>query len=74
MVDPNSAAFPTFETNEWGLTKHEYFAAMALQGLLSNPEIATRFEDLSDKNLRNLADYAIAAAYFLTEQLNKSAE
>jgi hypothetical protein len=30
------------QNDEWGLTKREYFAAMAMQGLISNPN--TSFE------------------------------
>lgn len=43
-TDPNEAAFPTLYpdgTEYGGLTKREYFAAMALQGLLA----ANRPED-----------------------------
>ena len=38
-TEPNQAAFAYFnEMNSWqtGLTKREYFAALAMQGLLSN--------------------------------------
>lgn len=41
MTDPDANAFPIFEANgrynplEAGLTKREYFAAMAMQGLLA---------------------------------------
>jgi hypothetical protein len=43
----NANAFPQAkkdlnENSEYGLTKREYFAAMAMQGLLSNPN--TSFE------------------------------
>lgn len=34
-IDANAAAFPSFPI-EGGLTKREYFAAMALQGLLAS--------------------------------------
>ena len=49
--------------SEGGLTKREYFAAMALQGLLSNPTLAS-----------TNSEYAIVAVDFsnkLTEELNK---
>lgn len=45
MSEANKPAFPVSELPkqyqpklEWGLTKREYFAAMALQGLLADPE------------------------------------
>lgn len=49
----------------------EHVAALALNGLISNPAIVSGWNELSDKNLKNLADYAIASAYFLQEQLHK---
>lgn len=46
-----------------GLTKREYFAAMALQGLLSNPS--------ADHPFSEVADDAVKAAEFLIERLNE---
>lgn len=40
MTNANEPAFPNEGTHQFaynGLTKREYFAAMAMQGLLSNP-------------------------------------
>lgn len=34
---------------KWGLTKREYFAAMAMQGLLSDPNIKFNIEEISVK-------------------------
>jgi len=48
----------------------EHVAALALNGLLSNPKVIKR-EELSDKNLQILADQAVAAAYWLEERLKK---
>jgi hypothetical protein len=43
MTIPNNYAFPVaLDFFAGGLTKREYFAAMAMQGLLSNPN--TSFE------------------------------
>lgn len=36
MTNANSAAFPSYPI-EGGLTKREYFAALAMQGILANP-------------------------------------
>ena len=35
----NQPAFAAYDTTDWqvGLTKLEYFTAMAMQGMLSNP-------------------------------------
>lgn len=44
---------------QWGLTKREYFASMAMQGYLSNPEFVG---DMSD---------AVRAADALLEELAK---
>lgn len=41
MTDPNDRAFPfdyVQPEKAWGLTKREYFAGLAMQGLLSHPE------------------------------------
>ena len=54
-------------TAELGLTKHEYFAALALQGILSNSSL-----DQEDYNPANYANLAIEAAEILIIQLNKS--
>ena len=36
IVLPDQTAFPSTELMTFGLTKREYFAAMAMQGLISN--------------------------------------
>jgi hypothetical protein len=64
MINPNDQAFPAIAPNDegWnGMTKREYFAALAMQSLLTstfaNPEEA--------------AKQAVEAADALIEQLNK---
>lgn len=47
-----------------GLTKREYFAAMALQGFLTNP-------DYNDANHEQTAKMAVKAADALLNELNK---
>lgn len=47
-----------------GLTKRELFAAMAMQGMLANPEGGDRHQDL-------IADYAASFADSLLARLSK---
>ncbi|MFA5897827.1 MAG: hypothetical protein WC829_01810 [Hyphomicrobium sp.] len=42
-----------------GLTKREYFAAMAMQGLLSNPNVSVSYEEYSKQSVFH-ADATIA--------------
>lgn len=73
-TNPNDAAFarPVGGTIEdgngdtFGLTKREYFAAMILQGLLSNATMTQGFSSPSDK-----AEEAIEYANALINALNK---
>lgn len=51
---------PELHTHEPGLTKREYFAALAMQGLLSNPVV-----------MGNLAEMAVEHADALINELNK---
>ena len=37
IIDPNESAFPSDYQDFLGLTKREYFAAMFVQGLVSDP-------------------------------------
>lgn len=39
-IDPNAQAFPVSLQSTPGLTKREYFAAMAMQGILSSSDCA----------------------------------
>lgn len=48
-----------------GLTKRELFAAMAMQGILANPEITKNHKDL------NIEQAAIKCADALINELNK---
>jgi hypothetical protein len=74
-VNPNDAAFarPTSHTEnygtyspEYGLTKREYFAAKAMQGLLAIAQ--------DDDSLQFLAKQSVRMADFLIEELNKQEE
>jgi len=64
---PNETAFPIgMLPGEQGLTKREYFASMAMQGLLSNSSV---MNTQITKTL--MANLAIGSADALIEQLNK---
>lgn len=70
----NEAAFPLFMKYEYspsvvnpGLTKREYFAAAALQGICANPDCsaptyASSNHDLIARNAYRLADAMLEAA------------
>lgn len=47
-----------------GLTKREYFAAMAMQGILANPH-------QNDLSINLMVEYSVDCADLLIEQLNK---
>lgn len=59
----NHFAFPS-QGLSLGLTKREFFAAMAMQGLCANSEI-------SDLNDADIADIAVGQAEELVKRLNK---
>lgn len=62
-IDANAAAFPSFP-KELGLTKREYFAAMAMQGILANPGLVDKDERIDSPLSRaavHFADKLIAA-------------
>lgn len=50
------------------LTKREMFAAMAMQGMLSNSFVDPRFEG----NIRGIAEIAVEHADALITELNKT--
>lgn len=54
----------------WGLTKREYFAAMAMQGLLANPYL----HNDADFDLDHAADVSVRASDALLKKLNPDAE
>jgi hypothetical protein len=70
---PEDASYPT-SMQQFGLTKREYFAAMAMQGILSKEAWAERIvsEQESPDALRvQLADASVAMADALITSLNK---
>jgi hypothetical protein len=61
MTKPNEPAFDyDIDYPEEGLTKREYFAAMAMQALLSDPNISTTYSHYAE-NAVQAADALIAA-------------
>ncbi len=65
---PASSAFPQSEEQTLGLTKREYFAAMALQGLL-----AGRMAD-SEVSAQEWSEWAVEYANELINALNSTAQ
>ena len=61
---PNLPAFGSSEA--YGLTKREYFAAAALQGLLSN----SNHDEIVQEQWKSLPDVAVLMANTLIESLN----
>ena len=68
-VDTESIAFDPskadFRVSFGGLTKREYFAAMAMSGILAD------VRSLSDGSLKTVAESSASIADFLIEALNK---
>lgn len=64
MTNPNEPAFPLPEGKCNGLSKREYFAALAMQGILANPS--------NDHMKRSIfPEAAVAFADLLIAELNK---
>lgn len=82
MTNPNDLAYPIvhqspereFETQfHNGLTKREYFAAMAMQGLLANSEHRKEYKGQTYLMEYNIyADQSAKLADALIEALNKT--
>lgn len=74
-TNPNEAAYPQIELAHnhiegphkivGGLTKREYFAAMALQGLLAYP---------GEGEFKKFTELSVMCADLLIEELNKKKE
>jgi hypothetical protein len=62
-VFPQNIEHPDGNVTCKGLTKREYFAAMAMQALLSDPNISTTYS--------HYAENAVQAADALIAELNK---
>lgn len=75
-MNANEPAFPWEQSpgnqNNLGLTKREYFAAMAMQGLLSNPITKELVEDCFGLEVpRRVAELALHAADALLAELER---
>lgn len=64
-TNPEASAFPWNECTEDGLSKREYFAAKAMQGMLAT-------ERGWDESAERLAALAIAQADALIAELNRT--
>lgn len=77
MIYPSDNAFPTQGNAasgelEGGLTKREYFAAMAMQGLLANSgDEVPKVGSMVGWNFESIAAHAICVADNLIAELNK---
>ncbi len=61
------------ENREHGLTKREYFAAMAMQGLTTNPEFLKTTNHITEEGyLKSLCESAVNSADALITELNKT--
>lgn len=60
---------PNKEKQYSGLTKREYFAGLAMQGMISNPNIVRPKE--SDKEFKDFSERAIKYADELLKQLEE---
>ena len=80
---PNDLAYPAFKIDEdgkqfvdnnmLGLTKREYFAAMAMQGLTTNPEFLKTTNHITEEGyLKSLCESAVNSADALITELNKT--
>lgn len=71
MTNPNDSAFPEvqdvpqFNHHSYGLTKREYFAVLALQGLNANNDSRRTL------TIAMLVDLSVMHADALIEELNK---
>ena len=67
IVLPDQTAFPSTELMTFGLTKREYFAAMALLGLLSDRQ----YNQALSWRVNDYTNNAVEIADELIESLNK---
>lgn len=69
----NKCAFPVLEYGALGLTKIEYFAAMAMSSMLGLNEGRRKYGDFSDMAVR-VASESVTAAYALLHELEERAK
>jgi len=77
---PNDTAHPVIHQNQdgtiqydvnFGLTKREHFAAMAMQGMASSDYWSENFSDKKIEYLQKAMEIAVKTADELINQLNK---
>ena len=68
LVLPDQTAFPSTELMTFGLTKREYFAALAMQAMIANSDLC--YDEGSVITHHN-TDFAVQIADNLIESLNK---
>ena len=70
VTDGKDTVYPQFieGIQFYGLTKREYFAAMAMQGLIASND------DGAGDRIDEVPNYAVAIAEALVEALNKEAK
>lgn len=70
MINPDDSVFPSMRSPATtGLTKREWFAGLAMQGILANATFAERGVKINDKTLMNEA--VIDCVDALIIELNK---
>ena len=68
LVLPDQTAFPSTELMTFGLTKREYFAALAMQAMISNSDLC--YDDIN--KIQSLStDFAVQVSDNLILSLNK---
>ena len=76
-TDPNAFAYPAVidigpkVIIKYGLTKREYFAALAMQGMLANSYSNGMQQALSEASRYDIAQMAVEQAEALVTALNK---
>jgi hypothetical protein len=68
LVLPDQTAFPSTELMTFGLTKREYFAALAMQAMIANSDLCYEGESVIT---HHNTGFAVQIADNLIESLNK---
>mgnify|MGYP001333530170 CR=1 FL=1 len=75
MTNGNDSIHNSEQGPQDGLTKREYFAVMAMQGMMANPELLVNGSTnmtTANQVLNSYAEDAVKSADALIEQLNKT--
>lgn len=71
-INPIPEHFDKYQNENIGLTKREYFAGLAMQGLLSNSYSNGFSQPLSEYDSKSIAKFSIEYADELLKQLETS--